>query len=181
MRPRQHWIFDNRAYSCSKEGKTWKKQKKKKTGTRICRVSRGCKRFTRNYIFKMPVRTDFWSGADRGMVFQQSPRYANRGECAVIFAYAERYDQGSTLAWAYCLSGIDIRVSSSDFPIENAHRKIPQYFKICGSTNWFLPHGSIHLKTEFVRNIYISFVRCFLRIGLRCSSRTTFFYVKKCI
>lgn len=159
MRPRQHWIFDNRAYSCSKEGKTWKKQKKKKkTGTRICRVSRGCKRFTRNYIFKMPVRTDFWSGADRGMVFQQSPRYANRGECAVIFAYAERYDQGSTLAWAYCLSGIDIRVSSSDFPIENAHRKIPQYFKICGSTNWFLPHW-LHPPENRVCEKYIHKLR----------------------
>lgn len=38
----------------TKNGK--KKKRKKKTGTRICRVSRGCKRFTRNYIFKMPGR-----------------------------------------------------------------------------------------------------------------------------
>lgn len=58
------------------------------------------------------------------------------GERAVIFAYAERYDQGSTLARAYCLSGIDTRMYVFPHQISRSKMcivlptKIPRCFKI---------------------------------------------------
>lgn len=153
-------IWQSRVFVLERGEKVEKtKYEKKKNGdTNMSRGSRGCKRFTRNYIFKMPVRTDFWSGADRGMVFQQSSRYANRGERAVIFAYAERYDQGSTLAWAYCLSGINICTCFLiRFPDRKCASFCPQNLhnisKICLNELIFTTLDSIHLKKEYLWEI----------------------------
>lgn len=95
------------------------------------------------------------------------------GERAVIFAYAERYDQGSTLARAYCLSGIDTRMYVFPHQISRSKMcivlpaKIPRCFKIYLNElifdhSWF---PSTTLKTEFLFwEMYTSFVRYFLRI-----------------
>lgn len=105
----------------TKNGK--KKKEKKKRGHEYV-ACRGDVKDLRGITYSK-CRADFWSGADRGMVFQRSPRYANRGRArgyicirwkvwpglnprAGILPFRNRYTY--------------VRVSSSDFPIENVHR-----------------------------------------------------------
>lgn len=181
MRPRQHWIFDNRAYSCSKEGKTWKKQKKKKRGHEYvaCRGDvkdlRGITYSKCRYgpIFDRAPIEEWFSSRVRGMQIEGSARlylHTLKGMTRAQPSRGHTAFQESIYVFPHQISRSKMRIAKSHNISKYVDRRIDFYHT-----------GSIHLKTEFVRNIYISFVRCFLRIGLRCSSRTTFFYVKKCI
>lgn len=117
------------------------------------------------------------------MVFQQSPRYANSGARAVIFAYAERYGQSSTLAWPYCLSGMNIctcfLIRFPDRKCASFARKIPRYFKICPNELIFtildpliLPEKKVCRK-KHTRSLFLKTIS---NIPItKCSSRACFF------
>lgn len=139
-------IWQSRMFVLERGEKVEKtKYEKKKTGTRICRVNRGDVKDLRGItyskcrygpIFDRAPIEEWFSSRVRGMQIEGSARLYLHTLKGMTRAQPSR---GHTAFQ----ESIYVRVSSSDFPIENVHRfarKICTIFPKYASTNWFLPH-----------------------------------------